>query len=108
MTLVEFVDAGNNPEPWKGPDDPRPDVASRLTLDAVFVPPSGVANLGLETETEDLFKNADQVMIFSAGAQVDVEGFDEVTDTGTRWKIDVLRVLKPGDVNILAYAGVSR
>ena len=96
--LLNLKGSGGNPEPWKGPNDPRPNVARRLTVKRCFCPPSGVANLGLETKTQKIcLKNSDQVLIFSAGAQVDVEGFDEVED-GTRWKIDILRVLKPGDL----------
>ena len=109
VTLVQFdgVDEDSD-EPWLGPDDPRSATAIRLDVDAVFIPPSGVSSLGLETRTQDLFKDSDQVLIFSAGAQVEVGGFNVVDDGVTPWKIDVLDVLRPGVTTILAYAGVSR
>ena len=109
ITLVQFEGAPTDSvTPWHGAVDPRGDVASNLTVYAVFVPPSGVANLGLEIETHDLFKNSERVLIFSAGDQVDVSGYSEVEDGSSRWKINILRVLRPGTVSILAYAGVSR
>ena len=109
VTLVQFEGPPTtSTTPWQGAVDPRGDVASNLTVYAVFVPPSGVSNLGLEIETQDLFKNSELVLIFSAGAQVDVSGFSEVVDGSDRWKINVLRVLRPGTVSILAYAGVRR
>lgn len=109
ITLVQFEGPSTtSTTPWQGAVDPRGDVSSNLTVYAVFVPPSGVASLGLEIETQDLFKNSERVLIFSAGDQVDVSGYSEVEDGSSRWKINILRVLRPGTVSVLAYAGVSR
>lgn len=108
VTLIEFAGSDNTEEPWKGPDDPRPDVARRLTVSAVFIPPSGVSDLGHTEISQDLFKDSEQVMMFSAGAQIEVGGFDEVEDGETRWKIDTIQTLRPGTVSIISYAGLSR
>ena len=96
-------------QPWLGPSDLRGGGAETLVVDAVFVPPSGVTDLGLSVETDDLLKNSDEVMIISAGADVNLSGFTEVVDVDSlRWKINVVRILQPGSVVILAYFGISR
>ncbi len=109
ITLVSFDDTLQNPSrPWLGPADPRATPASTLVVDAVFVPPSGAAALGLSLQTVDLLKNAEQVAIISPGVDVGLEPFQEIIDGTTRWKIMMTEVLRPASQTVLAFLGVVR
>lgn len=109
VTLVEFDSTlSDAARPWLGPADPRTVPDSSLVLDAVFVEPSSGVSLGLALETDDLIKNSDQIMIVSAGAAVDLTVFGEVIDGSTRWKIETIKILKPGSEIVLGFVGVRR
>lgn len=109
VTFVEFNSTpGDVAKPWNGPTNPRTTPDSTLTVDAVFVPPSSAASLGLKAETSDLMKRSEQVMIVSPGASADLSIYQEIIDGSDRWKIVGTETLKPGDDVLLNYVGVRR
>ena len=110
VTLVNFDSTPADPNrPWLGPaTDPRDTPDSTLTLDAVAVAPSGVVNLGLAFEADDLIKDAAEILICSPGANVDLTVFEEVIDETVRWKIIGIQVLRPATITVLAFIGVER
>lgn len=110
VTFVAFdTTEADSSKPWNGPADPRSSPDATLALDAVFVPPGGVADLGRVDEVDDLLKRAEQVLICSPGAAVDLTAYQEVLDSdNTRWKITGVKTLKPGGSIVLNYVGVRR
>lgn len=98
-------------KPWEGGGGTSPRTApdAVLVLDAVFVEPSVAARLGLSSETSDLIKRSEQIMIVSPGAAADDLGdFEEVLDEGKHWKITGIEILRPGSTMFLAFVGVKR
>ena len=109
VTFVEFDSTpGDVAKPWGGPADPRSNPDSTLTVDAVFVNPSGAASLGLSTETSDLVKRSEQILIVSPGASADLTIYQEIIDGSDRWKIMGIETLKPGASVMINYVGVKR
>ncbi len=109
VTLLQFdSDPADADQPWDGAADIRTDPDDTLTLDAVFVSPSGAPSLGFIAVTSDLIKLAEQIIIISPGASRDVTGFQEVDDGGTNWKITAVEVLRPAADVVLAYMGLKR
>ena len=110
VTLVEFDSTLADPnKPWNGATDPRTAPDSTLDVDAVFVEPQSALRLGLLFLTDDLLKRAEQIMLISPGAAVDLSIFNEVIDSdSSRWKIIDSRILKPGDDVVLTYLTVIR
>lgn len=95
-------------QPWRGPANPGTPVD--LALDAVFVPPNTVRQFGLSalgegTETVDLLRFSEQIVIIAQ--DVDIRGYDQLIDTVT-WRIVAYQVLRPGDVYMLGFLGVRR
>ena len=112
ITLVQFNDTvTDSAKPWDGtnPTDPRATPDSTLAIDAVFVFPTGLLQLGLGTIQADLLARADQFAILSPGAAVDVSGFNEIIDTdGSRWTIQMTATLQPANDVVLSYLGLKR
>lgn len=112
ITLVQFNDTEtDSSKPWDGvnPTDPRATPDSTLVLDAVFIFPTGLLNLGLSTLQANLFARAEQIAIIAPGAAVATEGFNEIIDTdSTRWTIMETQTLKPGSDVVLGYLGLKR
>lgn len=109
VTFVEFDSTPSVPaNPWDPPTDQRGSPDATLTLDAAFVPISGLASLGLRSEIVDLAANSEQVLMCSPGATQSLEQFNEIIDGSTRWKIDFTDTLRPGAEIVLVFVGVSR
>jgi len=110
VTLVEFNSTlADSAKPWQGAADPRVTPDSTLVVDAVFVEPQSALRLGLIYLTEDMLKRAEQIMLISPGAALDLSEFNEVIDTDLSiWKIIDNRVLKPGSSVVLNYLTVTR
>ena len=109
VTFVEFdTTLDDSDKPWRGPADPRATPESTLTVDAVFVEPLSVEQLGSSTRIKDLLARSDKIMIVSPGANVDLTIFQEVVDGSESWKIQGVETLQPGSEIILNYVGVSR
>ena len=98
-------------KPWKGPTDPRGTPDETATLNAVFVPISGAASLGMKTLDQDLLKRTEQVCLIAPGVTsvpFDLATANEIIDGGVNSKVTFVETLKPGDTVLLYYVGVSR
>lgn len=97
-------------KPWVGPVDPVAN-ATTVSATAVFVPlGASSAQLGMEAVDQDLLKRVSQVALAAPGAAVtdDLSKFNDILDGNVSYKIEVARVLKPGDTTLLYFFGVSR
>ena len=104
VVLVGLTAAPANPDrPW---DVGEPVEATRDVV-AVFVDPRS-SGLGLNYAAESINKKPGQVMLVSAGQQVDLSQYDQVRDGSATWRIDSIDVLRPSDVTVLAYLRVSQ
>ena len=107
---VTFVDhsevLSNTSKPWLGPTSARTPPKATLVIDAVFVEPALASKFGVEFETEDLIKNAKQIMMVSTTTDLSI--FEEVIDGEIYWKIIGLEILKPGKIAILEFVLVAR
>lgn len=110
--LITFVKLSAGPtdptKPWKGVTDPRAiEPEESLEIYGVFVEPESLERLGKQRSSADFIKSAEQVIIVATTQ--DLGKFDEVIDTdGSRWKIDNLQSLTPGDTTLLHYVRVQR
>lgn len=108
ITLVRKSETPTDPtKPWKGPQAGE----TLLPLRAVFVPPNtvrqfGITSLGQGTEFVDLLAFSEQIAIVFQG-QNDVREYTTLRD-GVDWNILGIQVLKPADINLLAFIGVRR
>ena len=100
-------------ERWKGTADIR-DSTGNVTepFSAVFTQPTGENKLGKSTVSEDLKKRSEQILIVSPGIATitsDLAKLDEIIDTdGSKWRVEGIETLKPGNVILLYYIGVKR
>lgn len=111
VTLERFNQtSADSAKPWSGPTDPRATVDATVTTKAAFVEPASVARFGIVTVDEDLLKRSDQVMLVAPGSTItaDLATFNEVVDGSVRWKIEIVRTLKPADTVMLYMIGVKR
>lgn len=109
--LVTFVELSSGPtdplKPWKGATDPRAVPVSTLNLFAAFVEPSTLDALGTQATGMDFLKRSTKIAIVSSTAAL--TNFDEILESdGSRWKIEGISTLEPGDTKILHYVGVRR
>lgn len=114
VVFVKLAEGASDPEkPWRGAADPRGAGSTRVNGAAVVVPPSSLQSLGMSTSSvETMVQRAEQIMIAvvegGAGAPA-LEGFTEVEDNGTYWRITSIEALRPGEgVAILYFIGVRR
>ena len=112
---VSFVKFDRDPvdlaKPWRGATDPRATPESIVAGSAVFVEPSSATALGLSVDSEDsMIKRSTQIMITALGGSstIDLEGYDEVIDGSTRWRIEGVEKLKPATKALLYFVGVAR
>ncbi len=97
--------------PWDGPADPRTTPDATLTADAVAAEPESAVKLGLEALDNELLKKIDQILIVSPPLTFttdDLETFNEVIDNSIRYRIEFVRKLKPGNLTLLYFVGISR
>jgi len=92
-------------KPWKGAGSPS--VAETVEQRAVFLPHSGVDDLGKYLADDELLRRCEQVLMTFVGT-ADLTTFQRVLDSGTAWKINWTRELKPGPTSLLYVMGVSR
>lgn len=102
--------AGDINKPWNGPMDTAKQTT--VTISGVFVPPNtvrqfGLTALGTGTEFEDLIAYSEQVAIVYPEDH-DLKQFTFMRDSGIDWNIIGLQVLRPGDIQLLAFIGVRR
>lgn len=96
-------------KPWNGPTDGD---EIQLDLTGVFVPPNtvrefGISALGEGTELKDLITFSQQIVITAPGEN-DLREYSSLVDRDDRWGILGMQVLRPGDLQILAFVGVRR
>ena len=84
---------------------PLPSVAKSLTVDAVFVSPSG---LGFAAQSSDLLRRALQIAIVAPGPDVDLLDFSQIQDSGVTWRIEGIEILRPGTQTVLGYVSVQQ
>lgn len=110
VTFIAFNKTSTDANrPWKGSGvDPRLTPDSSLTVDGVFVDPTSLGQLGRSFTLTELLKRAEQILLVSPGAAVELSPFQEVLDGGEYWKITSIQQLKPGADTILYYVGLKR
>lgn len=114
ITLVYLGQTPEDPaKPWRGNTDARNNPKAQVDTYGAFVPPSG-AGLGFLSQDSELVKRAEQILLIAAQSVLgyNVEEFNEVIDpedlVNTRWRIDMVEMLKPGPLRILYAVGVKR
>jgi len=111
VTILKFNESEQDPaKPWKGSSNPRLLPDFEVTTIATFVNPSSAVNLGIATESSELVKNSEKIMLVAPGATIieDLRLADEVQDEDLRWKVVGVTTLKPADKILLYYIGVKR
>lgn len=78
------------------------------SVDAVFVPITGLASLGIATTKIDAFKTSEQVALLPPAAFDYAEQQFLIDSDGSVWKINIIDMLKPAETALLFYIGVSR
>lgn len=92
-------------KPWKGPASPT--VATEVDTVGTFLEIFSFLKLGLEVIDENLLKRVDQVVLIPQ-VSTDIKEYDTIVDGSVTWKIDWVRLLKPGDTILLYWVGVKR
>ena len=80
-------------------------VSHALQVDAVFVGPS---SLGFQAQSSDLLRRAEQIALVAPGAEVDLNGYEQLRDGGVTWAIVGVEVLRPGEQTVLGYVSIER
>jgi len=95
-------------KPWRGNVAPRTTPAARLDVFAVFVDPASVGRyLGSGRSVDTLFSSCEKVCMIAGDA--DLSEYNELIDSdSTRWRIEKVQTLKPGNVTLLHFVGVKR
>lgn len=110
--LIEFVRSVGSPidpaKPWKGSTD----IEEVVSLSAVFVTPNqvrifGLSALGDAVGFQDMIAVSEQLLILFPGEN-DLRRFQTVRDGSVNWNVTAYQFLKPGSINLLAFAGVRR
>lgn len=102
IAFDETVDDASTP--WKN-STPRTGGTS-VSLNAVFVPPTSLQELGANVQVQRLALTVEQILIVEPGTN-DLKDYKEIDDGGTRYSIEFIEILKPGDTVLLAYVGVK-
>ena len=92
-------------DPLAGPQGG--DVIS-TSVDAVFVPITGLASLGIATTKIEAFKTSEQVALLPPATFDYTEQQFLIDNDGSVWKINIIDMLKPAETALLFYIGVSR
>lgn len=110
--IVEFVRSAGIPidpaKPWNGSTDNE----EIVSLSAVFVTPNqvrifGLSALGDAVGFQDMLAVSEQLLILFPGEN-DLRRYQTIRDGSVNWNVTAYQFLKPGDVNLLAFAGVRR
>ncbi len=95
--------AGDSAKPWKPTGAP-----TTVDTPATFVPVSSAQDLGLMIKDDELSKRISQVCLVAPHEVQDLQTFNTITDGGTKWRIEWVSVLKPGDTALLLAMGVAQ
>lgn len=108
ITFVRQSEIALDPlKPWNGPQAGE----TLFTTRGVFVPPNTVRQFGLSalgegTEFIDLIAFSEQIVILYQ-EQEDIRLYTTLRD-GVDWNIIGTQVLRPAELNVLAFVGVRR
>lgn len=107
--LVGLRRASSGPADATDPlNGPAPDPAPDMSVPATFVPPSSLNMLGASTKIQKMFANSDKIAIVAPISNVNYNDYRFLIDTdNTEWIIDAIEELKPGNIALLYYIGVS-
>ena len=107
VTFSKLVASGaDSDKPWKptGGADP----ASEVSCKATFVPLASTAELGMNLTDDELFKRCSQVCLVAGGQTQDLSRHNLLSDGGVPYRIEAVKVLKPGSVVMLYAFGVMQ
>lgn len=106
VTFSKLDGTASDPaKPWWGPGAPT--LAASVSAYAVFLPDG--AGFGKMIEDNELFKSSEQMLLVAPPTSGEVLGdYHVVQDGGVRWKINIVKELKPADLTVLYAMGVSR
>jgi hypothetical protein len=109
---IKLIKSGSadSVQPWNGEAVDSPETF--IEVQGFQILPSavrifGLAALGESAMNRGLINEAEIVYVVDAG-EVDLKQFIFVEDEGIRYKIDATQGLRPKDITILGYLGVSR
>lgn len=95
----------NAAKPWEGAAAPT--VVEEVIVTGVFVPHAGTEDLGKLLLDEELAKRCEQICLVPGGTY-NLANFTVIEDEGTKWRIELMRELKPGSTTVLYVLGVKR
>ncbi len=94
-------------KPWKSVSNNPASFAEEVIAIAVFLPDG--AGFGKMIEDNELFKQSEQMLLVAPPTTgEDLGTYHIVVDGASRWKINVVKELKPADLTVLFAMGVSR
>lgn len=97
------AESEDSTKPWKSTGS-----AVTITAHATFVPVSGAQDLGLTISVTDLAKRISQVCLVAPHETHDLQTFNTIIDNGTKWRIEWISALKPGDTVLLIAMGIAQ
>ncbi len=110
ITFLKFDDTPDlTAKPWAKNIDLRTGPASvQTTLFATSVHPTDINVLGIRIRDDDLMKQLREILIIAPGTfQGDLKEYQELTDGIRRFRIAFMEQLRPANVTVLWYAGVT-
>jgi hypothetical protein len=97
----------NPAKPWEGAGVPTE--TGLVTTNAVFLPHAGELELGKVIHDMEVFRKAEQmIMVAPPTSGVNLEEYHLMVDGSVRWRIEVIRTIKPANLAVLYVAGVCR
>ncbi len=110
ITFLKFDDTPDDlAKPWAKNANLRIGPASvSTTLFATSVHPTDINVLGVRIRDNDLMKQLREILIIAPGTfQGDLKEYQELDDGDRRFRITFMEQLKPANITILWYAGVT-
>lgn len=111
VTLLQLDGAPADPsKPWEGSSDPRGTPVAQASTYAVAVSPGSTKELGLGIELPELTADVEQVLIAEPGEDdpENLENYHVVVDGGEQYKVAFVEKLKPANLTLLYFIGVSK
>jgi hypothetical protein len=108
VTFGKLDDSSADSErPWKTSGNNPANLVGAVDCIAVFLPDG--SGFGKGVEDNDLFKSSEQMLLVAPPTTgEDLSTHSVVVDGARRWKINVIKELKPADLTVLFAMGVSR
>lgn len=109
LSSIDSGSADTN-NPWQATTNPRDPLNTDSTaIYAINVPMSSASSLGIRAEAVELYKDTQSVFIAEPGEDTpeDFDQYQLVTDGSREFKITFIEQLKPADLTLLYYIGVT-